>query len=154
MQVAAALRPLRFALLDAACFAGLPEPAALEALSRLLQAVSGSPYPPALHHITRLWQALLPGRLGAAYEGGGCRLRRLPQCGGRYLVCVSSRDRAAAEEHLAELSSSAAGQERKEAVRRDGQWQGQRHHGERQQAAAAGALLDAAAALAEPIAGG
>lgn len=39
--VARTLRPLPFALLDAACFAGLEEPLAVGALSRLLHAVSG-----------------------------------------------------------------------------------------------------------------
>lgn len=41
-QVADALRPLRFALLDASCFAGQEEPVAVGALARILQAVAGA----------------------------------------------------------------------------------------------------------------
>ncbi|PRW56165.1 tRNA(Ile)-lysidine synthase [Chlorella sorokiniana] len=102
-QVADALRPLRFALLDASCFAGLDEPVAVGALSRILQAVSGRKYPPPLTHTVRLHTRLLPGRLDATYTGGGCLVRRLPRCKGRYLVCVTESDWPAAEAALAQL---------------------------------------------------
>ncbi len=167
LQVAAALHPLRFALLDASCFEGLEEPVAVGAMSRILQAVSGAAsgvgtgrlvfviiiddavytlsgmrcsnlvlegnpcmlchqgcwccggapelkaaldppaagrkYPPPLAQCIRLHTLLLPGRLDATFTGGGCLVRRLPRCKGRYLVCVAESDWPAAEAALAQL---------------------------------------------------
>lgn len=60
-------------------------------------------YPPPLAQTIRLHKLLLPGRLDVTYTGGGCLLRRLPRCKGRYVVCVPESDWPTAEAALAQL---------------------------------------------------
>lgn len=66
-------------------------------------ATAGRKYPPPLAQSIRLHTLLLPGRLSVTYTGGGCLLRRLPRCKGRYLLCVAESDWPAAEAALAQL---------------------------------------------------
>jgi hypothetical protein len=74
---------------------------------------AGRQYPPPLAHLTRLHQLLLPGRLHAGYTGGGCLVRRLSRCQGRYLLCISQADQERAEEFLQRLPALNAEDERK-----------------------------------------
>ena len=92
---------------------------------------AGRQYPPPLAHLTRLHQQLLPGRMHAAFTGGGCLVRRLPRCQGRYLLCISQGDQERAEELLQQLPALNAEDERKQerATGRGTQRQQQRRRG-------------------------
>ena len=64
---------------------------------------AGRQYPPPLAHTIRLHKALLGGRLDAAHAGGGCQLKRLSQCKGRYVLSLRQSDWDAAQALLAQL---------------------------------------------------
>ena len=75
---------------------------------------AGRQYPPPLAHLTRLHQLLLPGRLHVGYTGGGCLVRRLPRCQGRYLLCISQADQERVDELLQRLPALNAEDERQQ----------------------------------------
>ncbi|KAI3436825.1 hypothetical protein D9Q98_006235 [Chlorella vulgaris] len=106
-QVAHVLQPLPFALLAAGHFGRERAPhqnqVALSALSRILQAVSGSKYPPPLAHALQLRQMLRPGHMGGTFTGGGCLVRRLPRCKGRFVLCIPVDQLRTAEQLLRQL---------------------------------------------------
>lgn len=119
--MAYALRGMRYALLDASCFEGLQEPTAVGALARMLQAVAGRAYPPPLPHSMRLFQLLSGGRLDSVFTGGGCLVRRLPRCQGRYVLFIGQGDQARAEAQLARLPPLNAAEAARQQRRREQQ---------------------------------
>ena len=88
-EVAAQLSPLRFSLLRVPRLAEANESVALAALSRILQATSGSPYPPSHGDTWRLWLQLRGGKLAGGFTGGACLVRPVPRSKGRYALCVA-----------------------------------------------------------------
>ena len=76
-------------------------PAALLTLS--CPTPAGRKYPAPLAQTMHLHELLAGGRLDSTFTGGGCQLKRLSRCKGRYVLCVPQQEWGRAQELLAAL---------------------------------------------------